>query len=103
MERNIDSGSIGLSLTKCQRNHNGDSDALVMKSMEIDEDADRGPISKERIMNMKPSTGDVTVLEVLTVRGDWPAELCASGISLDEVEKEIKNGAKAYICFTRDC
>ena len=33
---------------------------------------------------------------------DWPAELRASGISLNEVEKEVSDGAKAYLYFIRD-
>ena len=48
-----DSGPMNGSSKEYQRNLKGDSDALVLNSMEIDEDADRGPISKERTMNRK--------------------------------------------------
>ena len=56
----------------------------------------------QRIVH-KLSTGDIKMHEALTVLEDWPAELCASGISLNEVEREIKSGAKAYLYFIRDC
>jgi len=32
----------------------------------------------------------------------WPTELGASWISLAEVEREVKNGAKAHLYFIRD-
>jgi len=39
----------------------------------------------------------------LTVLEDWLAKLGAGGNLLGEVEKEIKDGGKAYLYFIRDC
>jgi len=54
-ERNLKGGSDPMngSSKRCQGNHKVDSNALVMNSMEIDEDTDKGPISKERTLNRK--------------------------------------------------
>jgi len=42
------------------------------------------------------------IVHRLTVLEDWPEELRSSQISLAEVEKEIKGGAKAYLYFVRE-
>ena len=60
------------------------------------------PEGVQRVVH-KFSISDIRMPESLTMLEDWPAELCASGISLKEVEKEIKGGAKSYLYFIRDC
>src|SRR5436305_1387493 len=39
---------------------------------------------------------------ILTSLEDWPADLSANAISLQDAEREIKGGAKAYLYFIRE-
>ena len=60
------------------------------------------PEGVQRIVHKFSIDDDIRMPERLTMLEYWPTELGASWISLAEVEREVKDSAKAHLYFIRD-